>query len=78
VSADEMRNVWRVHTTDTEGRPCDLYVGQVEHDGKLETALRVDNGPIVLIPLLQVAGDVLAAIRQTSEAVYLKNAQEDR
>jgi len=62
----------------TDGDPTRVYVGQVEYKGKLETAVRIDSGPTALIPVNQVVGDLLAAIRKTSEETYLRNARGEQ
>jgi len=73
-----MRSVWSIPTVNTDGDPTRVYVGQVEYKGKLETAVRIDSGPTALIPVNQVVGDLLAAIRKTSEETYLRNARGEQ
>jgi hypothetical protein len=73
MADEEMRGVWAIPTITTEGDPVRVYVGQVEYDGKLETAVRIDTGPTALIPIHTVVGELLAAIRKTSEKTYLRN-----
>jgi hypothetical protein len=78
MATDDMRVVWSIPTVDTNGRPTRVYVGQVEYDGRLETAVRIDSGPIALIPVDQVVGRFLAAIRRTSEETYLRNVRGEQ
>lgn len=75
---DEMRNVWAIPTVDSTGKPLHLFVGEVEHEGKLELGVRVDGSPIALVPLPVVVSRFLQAIRQTSETTYRKNAEDER
>lgn len=63
----------RIQTTDTNGRPISLFVGQVEYKGRLETAIRVDSGPIALAPVEEVVGEYLKAIREVAEDTYIRN-----
>lgn len=53
-----------IRTRDTAGHPVEITVGLVLVDGQPEPAMRVDGGPTVLLPLHQVGGELLAAIRQ--------------
>ena len=75
---EDMRVVWAIPTVNTDGDPTRVYVGQVEHRGKLETAVRIDNGPTALIPLDQVVGVLLAAIRETSMKTYERNQRGEQ
>jgi hypothetical protein len=75
---DEMRNVWAIPTVDSTGKPVHLFVGEVEHEGKLELGVRINGGLIALVPLPVVVSKFLAAVRQTSETTYRKNAEEER
>lgn len=75
---DELRNVWAIPTVDSSGRPVRLFVGEVEHGGRLETGVRIDGSPIAIVPLPAVVSRLLAALRQTSESAYRKNAEDDR
>lgn len=58
---DGWRMVRSIPTTTAEGKPAGIHVGVFNR----EPALRIDNGPIALIPLEEVGGEVLAAIRKT-------------
>lgn len=75
---DDLRNVWAITTVDSTGRPAQLFVGEVEHGGHLEAGVRVNDGPIVIVPLPDVVARLLAALRQTSESAWRKNAEEGR
>ncbi|WIX99319.1 hypothetical protein QRX60_35460 [Amycolatopsis mongoliensis] len=75
---DDLRNVWAIPTVDSTGKPVKLFVGEIEHQGRLETGVRIDGGPIVIVPLPEVVSRVLAALRQTAEATWRKNLEEDR
>lgn len=75
---EEMRNVWAIPTVDSTGKPLHLFVGEVEHGGKLELGVRVDGGPIAIVPLPEVVSRFLAALRQTAESTWRKNVEEDR
>jgi hypothetical protein len=78
MATEEMRGVWAIPTVTTDGKPTRVYVGQVEYKGRLETAVRIDNGPTALIPVNQVVGDLLAAIRQTSLETYERNMRGEQ
>jgi hypothetical protein len=58
---DGWRMVRAIPTTNAEGQRADIFVGVLNR----EPALRIDNGPIALIPLEEVGAEVLAAIRKT-------------
>lgn len=75
---DDLRNVWAITTVDSTGRPAQLFVGEIEHGGQLEAGVRVNDGPIVIVPLPDVVARLLAALRRTSEAAWRKNAEDDR
>lgn len=75
---DELRNAWAIPTVDSNGKPVHLFVGEVDHEGKLELGVRVDGSPIALVPLPIVVARFLAALRQTSENTYRKNAEDER
>lgn len=75
---DDLRNVWAIPTVDSTGKPVKLFVGEIEHQGRLETGVRIDNGPIAIVPLPEVVSRLLAALRQTTESAYRKNVEEDR
>lgn len=70
--------VWAIQTINTNGEPTRVYVGQVEHEGRAETAIRIDSGPTALVPVNQVVGDLLAAIRQTSMKTYERNMRGEQ
>jgi hypothetical protein len=78
MATEDMRVVWAIPTINTDGDPTRVYVGQVEHNGKLETAVRIDSGPTALIPVNQVVGDLLAAIRRTSLETYEHNMRGEQ
>ncbi len=73
--ADEgWRQVWAIPTVDTNGKPIRVFVGQVDHKGRVETAVRIDNGPTALLPPVeQVVGRFLEAIRKTAENTWKQN-----
>jgi len=75
---DKLRNVWAIPTVDSTGKPVHLFVGEVEHAGRLETGVRIDSGPIAIVPLPEVVSRFLAALRQTSESAYRKNVEDER
>jgi hypothetical protein len=75
---DEMRNVWAIPTTDSTGNPMHLFVGEVEYEGKLELGVRINGSRIALVPLPVVVSRFLAALRQTSESTYRKNAEDEQ
>lgn len=75
---DELRNVWAIPTVDSTGQPVKLFVGEIEYEGRLETGVRVDGGPIAIVPLPEVVSRFLAAVRKTTESAYRKNVEEDR
>lgn len=70
--------MWTIPTVTVDGDRILVHVGQVEYEGRLETAFRVDSGPIVLLPIHAVAGDVLAAIRQQSLDTYKRNMRGEQ
>ncbi|MFC3453983.1 hypothetical protein [Amycolatopsis speibonae] len=78
MADEKMRVVWAIPTINTDGEPTRVYVGQVEYEGKLETAVRIDGGPTALIPVNQVVGDLLAAIRQTALKTYEENVRGEQ
>lgn len=65
--------VKRIPTRDIDGKNISLFVGQVEHEGRLETAIRIDNGPIALAPIDEVVGEYLKALRDTAQDTYIRN-----
>lgn len=67
---DDWRMVRKIRTRDTAGRAVEITVGLVLVGGQPEPAMRVDGGPTVLLPLHQVGGDLLAAIRQMLKDWY--------
>lgn len=73
MADEDWRRVWAIKTVNTDGQPTQLFVGQVERDGKLVTAVRIDSGPAAVIPLDEVAGEFLRAIRATAEDAYVRN-----
>lgn len=75
---EDMRNVWAIPTVDSTGKPVMLFVGEIEHQGRLETGVRIDGGPIAIIPLPEVVSRLLAALRQTTESAYRKNAKDEQ
>jgi hypothetical protein len=75
--ADEgWEEVWQIRTVDTDGKPISLFVGKVTREGKRVPALRIDRGPAALIPLDEVVGRLLEAIRETSLKSYVQNQRE--
>lgn len=64
-----------IPTRDTDGNPIKLFVGQVEHHGRLENAVRIDSGPTALVPLEEV-GEYLKALRATAEDTYERNERD--
>lgn len=69
--------VKRIPTTNTDGRPVDLFVGQVEYKGRLETAIRIDNGPLALAPIEEVIGEYLKALREVAEDTHFRNRRSE-
>ncbi|MFJ1765086.1 hypothetical protein ACIOD2_32495 [Amycolatopsis sp. NPDC088138] len=55
-----------IPTTNADGKPINIYVGMLNS----EPAIRIDDGPIALIPLEAVGGDLLAAIRKMLQEWY--------
>jgi len=70
------RQVWAIPTVDTNGQPTKVFVGQVDYKGKVETAVRVDSGPIALAPIDEVIGHLLEALRTTAENTWKQNERE--
>ncbi|MFJ1763753.1 hypothetical protein ACIOD2_25800 [Amycolatopsis sp. NPDC088138] len=64
MAEEDWRMVRTIRTRDTAGRTVEITVGLVLVDGQPEPAMRVNGGPTVLLPLHQVGGELLAAIRQ--------------
>lgn len=75
---DELRNVWAIPTVDSAGKPVHLFVGEVDYEGRLELGVRINGGRIALVPLPVVVARFLAAVRETSETTYRKNAEDGR
>jgi hypothetical protein len=65
MADDTWRMVRAIPSMTPDGRPASIIVGMVKRDHRLEPALRIDDGPIALLPLDEVGGEVLAAIRKT-------------
>jgi hypothetical protein len=70
MADEDWRMVRTIRTRDTAGNPVEITVGLFLIDDQPEPAMRVDDGPIVLLPLHQVGGDLLAAIRQMLQDWY--------
>lgn len=70
--------VKRIPTRDIDGKNISLFVGQVEHEGRLETAIRIDSGPTALVPVEEVIGEYLKALRQTAEDTHLRNRRNEQ
>lgn len=66
-----------IPTTDTDGKPVQLFVGQVELGDRLETAIRIDKGPTALVPLEAVIGEYLKALREVAEDTHLRNRRSE-
>lgn len=64
------RMVRTIRTQDITGRTVPITVGLFLVDGQPEPAMQVDGGTPVLLPLHQVGGDLLAAIRQMLQDWY--------
>lgn len=62
-----------IPTRDIDGNPIRLFVGQVEVGDRLETAIRIDSGPTALVPVEEVIGEYLKALRLTAEDTHLRN-----
>ncbi len=73
MAGEDWEEVWAIRTVDTDGNPTILFVGKVTRDGKRVPALRVDRGPAALIPLDEVVGRLLEALRKTSLKAYEQN-----
>lgn len=73
MADEDLHRVKVIPTVDTDGRPANLFVGQVEREGGLETAIRIDNGPAVLAPLEEVLAAFLRALREAAEDTYKRN-----
>jgi hypothetical protein len=65
MTDDGWRKVRAIPSTKPDGTPVNIIVGMVRREGHLEPALRIDDGPIALLPLEEVGADVIAAIRKT-------------
>jgi hypothetical protein len=60
------RKVRAITSKKPDGTPVSILVGMVrDDDGHLSPAIRIDDGPVALIPLEQVGAEVLSAIRKT-------------
>lgn len=77
MTDEDWRRVWAIPTVDTDGQPTKVFVGQVERDGQLVAAVRIDSGPTALIPIDEVVGELLRAIRATAEAAYVRNQRSE-
>lgn len=66
-----------IPTTDTNGKPIQLFVGQVERGDQLETAIRIDKGPTALVPLEEVIGEYLKALREVAEDTHVRNRRSE-
>lgn len=75
---DELRNVWAISTVDSTGKPVQLFVGELDYDGEVKLGVRIDGGPIAIVPIPMVVARYLAALRQTSESVWRKNAEDEQ
>lgn len=65
MADDGWHKLRAIPSTRPDGTQANILVGMVPSNGRLEPAIRIDDGPIALIPLEEVGADVLAAIRKT-------------
>lgn len=75
ADADPLRT-WMINTVDVDGHPIRLFVGQVKHNYRIETVIRIDGGPVVLLPLNEV-GQYLKALRETAADTHKRNLQSE-
>jgi hypothetical protein len=64
MTDEDWRMVRTIRTQDITGRPVEITVGLLPVGDQVEPAMQVDGATPVLLPLHQVGGDLLAAIRQ--------------
>jgi len=76
MTDEDLEQVWLIQTVDTDGKPVQLFVGQVTRDGKRVPVVRVDNGRGALVPLEHV-GRLLQAIRETSLKTHVQNLRSE-
>lgn len=72
---EDWRMVRTIRTRDIAGQGVDITVGLVLFDGRVEPAMQVDGSSIVLVPLHQVGGDLLAALRQMLSDWYVREGR---
>lgn len=72
---EDWRMVRTIRTRDIAGMHVDITVGLVLVDGSVEPAMQINGSPIVLLPLHQVGGDLLAAIRQMLADWYTREGR---
>jgi len=77
MGAEDWEEVWQIRTVDTDGDPISLFVGKVTRQGKRVPALRIDRGRAALIPLDEVVGRLLEALRETSLRAYVQNKRSE-